>query len=217
MHAGPQCQDGWPACEEGNRDSFAEDARTALASVWATCVDGGNHGSATSEPEKFWVCSPLGLACVEGRCSCVLAGASSEFSWWTQRRDRGGVNRELRSLCNAGIMYAILTGAIGLQFLVWCKVPLFGTIVNNVCRQESTFPGQRNASPVRVKATVREGHGKLSQPNINVPNTTVQKFFSWKFHVAWHHYRWKISCAKKIICSSQRFAGRSIRLRGSTQ
>ena len=29
---------------------------------------------------------------------------------------------------------------------------------------------------VRVKATVREGHGKL-QPNISVPSTTVQKLF----------------------------------------
>ena len=34
----------------------------------------------------------------------------------------------------------------------------------------------RNAIPVRVKATVREGHGKLLQQNINVPSTTVQKF-----------------------------------------
>ena len=31
-----------------------------------------------------------------------------------------------------------------------------------------------HTNPVRVKATVREGHGKL-QPNINVPSTTVQK------------------------------------------
>ena len=35
---------------------------------------------------------------------------------------------------------------------------------------------QRNAIPVRVKAHVREGHGKLIQPNINVPSTTVQRF-----------------------------------------
>ena len=35
---------------------------------------------------------------------------------------------------------------------------------------------QGNAIPVRVKATVREGHGKLPLPNINVPSTTVQKF-----------------------------------------
>ena len=29
--------------------------------------------------------------------------------------------------------------------------------------------------PVRVKATVREGHGKLLQPNISIPSTTLQK------------------------------------------
>ena len=34
----------------------------------------------------------------------------------------------------------------------------------------------RNAIPVRVKATVRVGHGKLLPPNINVPSTTVEKF-----------------------------------------
>ena len=31
--------------------------------------------------------------------------------------------------------------------------------------------------PVRVKATVREGHGKLLQPNISIPSTTLQKPF----------------------------------------
>ena len=35
---------------------------------------------------------------------------------------------------------------------------------------------QRNTIPVRVKAAVREGHGKLLQPNINVPSATGQKF-----------------------------------------
>ena len=30
--------------------------------------------------------------------------------------------------------------------------------------------------PVRVKATVRKGQGKLLQPNISVPSTTVQQF-----------------------------------------
>ena len=36
----------------------------------------------------------------------------------------------------AKILYVILSMAIGLQFLVCCKSPFFGTIVNNVCRQD---------------------------------------------------------------------------------
>ena len=31
--------------------------------------------------------------------------------------------------------------------------------------------------PVRVKAAVREGHGKQLQPNISIPSTTLQKPF----------------------------------------
>ena len=41
----------------------------------------------------------------------------------------------------AKILYASLNIAIGVQFLVCCKSPLFGNIVNNVCRQlESNCP-----------------------------------------------------------------------------
>ena len=75
--------------------------------------------------------------------------------------------------------------------------------------------------PVRVKTTVREGHGKLLQPNISIPSTTLQEpshessmsqicppetMMNGKFPVK-----------KNSIRSSQRFAGRPIRLRGSTQ
>ena len=37
------------------------------------------------------------------------------------------------------------------------------------------FTAHTHTIPVRVKATVRERHGKLLQPNISIPSTTLQK------------------------------------------
>ena len=75
---------------------------------------------------------------------------------------------------------------------------------------------QRNAIPVRVKATVREGHGKLLQPNINVPSTTVQKFA----HENSMSHNWppETMMSGKIPAQEMLFDHPSVmRLRGFTQ
>ena len=50
----------------------------------------------------------------------------------------------------------------------------FDSKFRKLCRS-IVGPPQTHTSPVRVKATVREGHGKLLQPNISIPSTTLQK------------------------------------------
>ena len=86
------CQDGWPACEEGGCDSFAEDVQNCSGSLCGLiseegcpCLDGEDHWPAPSGMEKFWVCWLLGFACVLERCSFALAG------WMNQRKYQGGV------------------------------------------------------------------------------------------------------------------------------
>ena len=77
----------WAACVRMGDQRARKRTATALRRMLGTALA---FGCAPCEPKKFWICSPVGLACVVERCSCVLA-------------------RELRSLCNAGTLYAIFS------------------------------------------------------------------------------------------------------------